>query len=341
MDDERQASVEERRREEINEIGRAVKVARNGRGWSLRRLADEAGLSASLISAVETGKIVPTVGSLFAISDALDQPAETFFPFRRRSSASGPGVIAEVPPDSGDDQQEPETHPEAPDLPPRRRSERDASTASVHRPKDVERTTPRPRQAISIGRATPIEDPLLESARPTRRSIVRPARVVSRRAASSPSAGVTSGDPRRADGSVVTPDSPASRFPEIASRGPDLSDELPGVTVRRVGQRPTVLIERGIVWSLPVDVPGGIGSLIEVSIPPGVPNLPTHRISERSMTLLVTRGRLRIEAAFARTTLEVGDSVVVAAGVPHRLTSDAPHPATYLTFVVGEWDGTL
>ena len=102
-----------------------------------------------------------------------------------------------------------------------------------------------------------------------------------------------------------------------------------------------MVLEDGTTWALPVEVSDAIGTVIDVSLPPVSGTPPRYRTRNRVLILLVTRGPLRIEAGFGETMLETGDSIVVGAGVPHRLTGDPHHPTAYLVLVPGTWDGTL
>lgn len=54
-----------------DEIGPKIRAARLARGYSLRQLAGEVGVSASLLSQVETGKVQPSVATLYALVSAL------------------------------------------------------------------------------------------------------------------------------------------------------------------------------------------------------------------------------------------------------------------------------
>lgn len=53
------------------DIGTQIRTARLARGHSLRRLASELGVSASLLSQVENGKVQPSVATLYALVNAL------------------------------------------------------------------------------------------------------------------------------------------------------------------------------------------------------------------------------------------------------------------------------
>lgn len=329
MESDEPASEDGRRRLEIKEIGQAVKQVRNSRGWSLRRLAEEAGVSASLLSAVETGKIVPTIGSLFAISDALGERTETFFPIRRRpilaqqpipdgelsipkpaevgtstdtSTNAGPGPAAS---DEG------EPHETAPISPTDR--EWSPDPISVH---------PAP-----VGSVDETSRPLLSARRP-RRAPRRPS--LKSIGQVEPKARITGSNPA---------DSPTRLTgSRVASGGPR---SPAGVTIRRAGERPGIVLEDGTTWSLPVESLDAIGQVIEVAIPAALTPPPRHRVRDRAMTVLVTEGRLRIDAAFVETVLEIGDSADISARVPYRLVGSRELRTTYLAFVAGEWDGTL
>ena len=53
------------------DIGTQIRTARLARGHSLRRLASELGVSASLLSQVENGKVQPSVATLYSLVNAL------------------------------------------------------------------------------------------------------------------------------------------------------------------------------------------------------------------------------------------------------------------------------
>ncbi|MFI6011119.1 helix-turn-helix domain-containing protein [Streptomyces sp. NPDC051243] len=60
-------------------VGTRIRQARQARGTSLRALAREVGVSASLISQIETGKSQPSVSTLYAITTALGISVESLF----------------------------------------------------------------------------------------------------------------------------------------------------------------------------------------------------------------------------------------------------------------------
>jgi transcriptional regulator with XRE-family HTH domain len=68
------------RQKQIPEVGVKLHMARLEQRLSLRDLATKAGVSASLLSQIESGKVVPSVASLFRVATALELPINTFFP---------------------------------------------------------------------------------------------------------------------------------------------------------------------------------------------------------------------------------------------------------------------
>ncbi|MBX9363584.1 helix-turn-helix domain-containing protein [Streptomyces sp. WAC04114] len=63
-------------------VGTRIRQARLERGTSLRALAREVGVSASLVSQIETGKSQPSVSTLYAITTALGISVESLFDAR-------------------------------------------------------------------------------------------------------------------------------------------------------------------------------------------------------------------------------------------------------------------
>jgi transcriptional regulator with XRE-family HTH domain len=64
-----------------DDLGRRLRQARQSKHVGLRELARQIGVSASLISQIETGKSAPSVSTLTAIVNALDIPANEVFSF--------------------------------------------------------------------------------------------------------------------------------------------------------------------------------------------------------------------------------------------------------------------
>ena len=60
-------------------IGARLRAARHARGLSVRGLARDIGVSASLISQIETDKISPSVSTLYAITTELGISIEDLF----------------------------------------------------------------------------------------------------------------------------------------------------------------------------------------------------------------------------------------------------------------------
>lgn len=68
-------------------VGARIRQARLERGTSLRALAREIGVSASLVSQIETGKSQPSVSTLYAITTALGISVESLFDAREAARA--------------------------------------------------------------------------------------------------------------------------------------------------------------------------------------------------------------------------------------------------------------
>jgi transcriptional regulator with XRE-family HTH domain/quercetin dioxygenase-like cupin family protein len=60
-------------------VGARMRELREQRHMSLRELARRINVTPSLISQIETGKINPSVSSLYAVANALDVPMDSFF----------------------------------------------------------------------------------------------------------------------------------------------------------------------------------------------------------------------------------------------------------------------
>ncbi|MFF5516225.1 helix-turn-helix domain-containing protein [Streptomyces coeruleorubidus] len=77
-------------------VGARIRQARLERGMSLRALAREVGVSASLVSQIETGKSQPSVSTLYAITTVLGISVESLFDARVSSPMAGvdsPGTV--------------------------------------------------------------------------------------------------------------------------------------------------------------------------------------------------------------------------------------------------------
>jgi transcriptional regulator with XRE-family HTH domain/quercetin dioxygenase-like cupin family protein len=72
----------------VSAVGERLREARRERGVSLRGLAREIGVSASLISQIETGKSQPSVSTLYAITSALGVSVEYVFEAREVDAAA-------------------------------------------------------------------------------------------------------------------------------------------------------------------------------------------------------------------------------------------------------------
>ncbi|MEU6355471.1 XRE family transcriptional regulator [Streptomyces sp. NPDC047072] len=74
-------------------VGARIRQARLERGLSLRALAREVGVSASLVSQIETGKSQPSVSTLYAITTALSISVESLFEVRETVPAVGASTV--------------------------------------------------------------------------------------------------------------------------------------------------------------------------------------------------------------------------------------------------------
>ncbi|MEV4032965.1 helix-turn-helix domain-containing protein [Streptomyces umbrinus] len=81
-------------------VGARIRQARTARGMSLRGLAREIGVSASLISQIETGKSQPSVSTLYAITTALSIPVESLFDAEGETARTPAPVAVGAPPDT-------------------------------------------------------------------------------------------------------------------------------------------------------------------------------------------------------------------------------------------------
>jgi transcriptional regulator with XRE-family HTH domain len=77
----------------VPSVGARIRQARLERGLGLRALAREVGVSASLVSQIETGKSQPSVSTLYAITTALDISVESLFESREAVTAATPATV--------------------------------------------------------------------------------------------------------------------------------------------------------------------------------------------------------------------------------------------------------
>jgi transcriptional regulator with XRE-family HTH domain len=69
-------------------IGEKLRAVRQERKMSLRDLADRAEISASMLSQIETGKVFPSVRSLYGIASALSVSVDYFFPEQNNNNGT-------------------------------------------------------------------------------------------------------------------------------------------------------------------------------------------------------------------------------------------------------------
>ncbi len=308
--------------EEMVAIGRAVKDARTGKGWSLRHLAERAGVSASLISGVENARIVPTIGSLFAISDALGVPAGIFLPERH-------AVSRLAQPGSGDSPADPSTETEtAPDRP------------VVPGPESTEAQRATPNEAL------PSSEPPVTSSL----SVPAPARAAKAR--------IRRSVPRRRGGPMAS-DGLDAASSQLAARAQEVAPVLdPGGTQRREEVVPridgietgipgvhifepvTMRLNTGTIWRLLAEDQETGSRLIDVDPgPPGQPD-PPFVIAMSPLTVHVRTGRLIVEVAFKQHVMVTGATFRIERGVPYRFSSGDQQTA-FLILVGRDWSGRI
>lgn len=79
-------------------VGARIRQARLAKGVSLRGLARDVGVSASLVSQIETGKSQPSVSTLYAITTALSISVESLFDGYEDEAAAPPVLTASAAP---------------------------------------------------------------------------------------------------------------------------------------------------------------------------------------------------------------------------------------------------
>ena len=75
-------------------IGEKLRAVRQERQMSLRELANKAEVSASMLSQIETGKVFPSVRSLYGIANALSVSVDYFFPEQGNDSLAQEGLVS-------------------------------------------------------------------------------------------------------------------------------------------------------------------------------------------------------------------------------------------------------
>ena len=81
-----------------NLVGTRIREARRTRGLTLRGLAQSLGISASLVSQVETGKSQPSVSTLYAIANALELSLDELLDVGAVRSEAAPSTGATTAP---------------------------------------------------------------------------------------------------------------------------------------------------------------------------------------------------------------------------------------------------
>jgi transcriptional regulator with XRE-family HTH domain len=81
----------------VPDLGERIRAERLSRGLSLRGLAREVGVSASMISQIETGKAQPSVSTLYAITSALGMSIQDVFDPSDGGDGSAPVPVVPRP----------------------------------------------------------------------------------------------------------------------------------------------------------------------------------------------------------------------------------------------------
>ena len=310
------------RQHELADIGQALKTARGDRGWSLRYLADRAGVSASLISGVENARIVPTVASLFAISDALEVPAGTFLPERHLPASRNASI-------------EPTLPTSAPEVSRSRGAQHDrlpdhvSETVQRERPEAPDPTTDR----VTIARPRRIR----RVHRVDRRHStgVSPVGLGSDGVPAPPElSGTTVG--RQPSGSVMAPPVP-SGLPAPAALTSEPTRMPAGV---RIVEPAIMRLANGSSWRLlaAIDRPGA--RVIAVHLVSDQSIVRPFRTAASSLVLQVLSGELIVEADFQHVSIRPNLTIRIETGVPYRLSPGRDEP--HFLLVVGEdWNGSV
>jgi transcriptional regulator with XRE-family HTH domain len=75
-------------REQLANLGRQIRGLREGRRWSLKRLAKESGISITAIRKIELGEANPGLLTILAIVDALGEPIDRVIGLARAQSST-------------------------------------------------------------------------------------------------------------------------------------------------------------------------------------------------------------------------------------------------------------
>ena len=78
---------------DVPPLGQRIRAERLRRDLSLRALAREVGVSASMISQIETGKAQPSVSTLYAITSILGMSIQDVFETAPADDDAGPAVV--------------------------------------------------------------------------------------------------------------------------------------------------------------------------------------------------------------------------------------------------------
>src|SRR5258707_3924077 len=76
---ERDASATGRQLDRFSNLGSGLRKARERKGMTVRGLARYVGVSPSLVSQIERGRVMPSVGTLYAITNQLELVVDDLF----------------------------------------------------------------------------------------------------------------------------------------------------------------------------------------------------------------------------------------------------------------------
>lgn len=135
-------------------------------------------------------------------------------------------------------------------------------------------------------------------------------------------------------------ESAAAGTASVTVAGNDLVTALPGPGtlpgLQRADQRPELYLA-GVRWErlTPQDDP--TVEFLRITYPPGTESCPANNLMNHGGReyMHILAGRLEVQVAFARQTLQPGDSVNFDSSIPHRLSNPFDVECTAISFVVG------
>jgi transcriptional regulator with XRE-family HTH domain/quercetin dioxygenase-like cupin family protein len=314
-------------------VGERLRDARLARGVGLRSLARDLGVSASLISQIETGKSQPSVSTLYAITSALGISIEYVFS-PRGDPGPGQGEQTGQSPDPG-----------AAAGPPTAAEPGSPAAAEAGPPA----TEPGSPATADPGRA------VTAAAGP-------PAGAVAGAVAGAPgrAAGAAAGQPDRAAGAAAGEPERAASEPgraaagsagqagpaDPAAAGPGLGALLGALGAtrgHRVGplvrpaQRQALTLDSGVTWQRLGHLPGIEVDFLLITYEPGGSSSSTGLLMRHSGAEYgyLLSGELLLTLGFDEHRLVAGDSICFESTQPHRYCNEGSVAAVGVWFVLG------